>query len=152
MSLSRWLNRISEWFGLPWSMLVEAPATWSHSSKVLYTETLTELEGEAQIIQITHFILSFYPKILHWGGGVMTDEAWTPCSLSRNGANFTTDHLKINTLFSHTIELYVHSGAMIRGVGFVVDVCLCISFNSQQLNLRIFQIEQTFACLEAKNV
>lgn len=25
-------------------MPVEAPATWSHSSKVLYTETLTELE------------------------------------------------------------------------------------------------------------
>lgn len=42
-------------------MLVDAPATWSHSSKVLYTETLTELEGgegrDAQIIQISHLML-----------------------------------------------------------------------------------------------
>lgn len=38
-------------------MPVEAPATCSHSSKVLYTETLTELEagegGKKQIIQIS---------------------------------------------------------------------------------------------------
>lgn len=39
-------------------MLVEAPATWSHSSNVLYTETLTELERveKAQIIQIFYLM------------------------------------------------------------------------------------------------
>lgn len=43
MSPSRWLNRSSEWPGLPWNMLAEAPATWTHSSKVLCTDTRTEL-------------------------------------------------------------------------------------------------------------
>lgn len=52
-------------------MPVEAPATWSHSSKVLYTETLTELEvgggGEK-----TDYSNISYP-ITWWNKTNMTD-------------------------------------------------------------------------------
>lgn len=63
MSLSRWLNRSSEWLEFPWRMLAVVPATWSHSSKVLYTETRTELEGE-EISQKSDFT-TFFKHILY---------------------------------------------------------------------------------------
>lgn len=43
-------------------MPVEAPATWSHSSKVLYTETLTELEvGEGGKNRLFKYLPSYNP-------------------------------------------------------------------------------------------
>lgn len=125
MSLSKWLNRISEWFGLPWSMLVEAPATWSHSSKVLYTETLTELEGKAQIIQIAHLMPISYISGSQTGGHAPKG-GWVR-SLSSNIQQRALALLLTILMTTHSHILLSRMYTVVQWYGelcFYIDVCI----------------------------